>query len=77
MKLSNFLFAAAVLGVTCARLISPEQETIIAEISNAKVGENKICFHCGEEPETEWYSSGVFYQIYPKSCECLWLLVRV
>ncbi|XP_063702265.1 maltase A1-like [Culicoides brevitarsis] len=37
------------------------------EISDIRVGESKICFHCGDEPESEWYTSGVFYQIYPKS----------
>lgn len=67
MKSSVILFLAALIGVASSRLVSPVSQEII---SNAKVGENKICFHCGEEPETEWYTSGVFYQIYPKSCEC-------
>lgn len=76
MKLAAILFLAVLVGVACARLVSSVKETIVEEISSAKVGQNKICFHCGEEPESEWYTSGVFYQIYPKSCKCL-KLIRV
>lgn len=74
MRSAAILFLAALIGIASARLISPVQENIITEFSNAKVGENKICFHCESEPETEWYSNGVFYQIYPKSCESLFEL---
>lgn len=68
MKLTAILFFAAITGATFAREIS-SKENVLSEIANAKIGDNKVCFHCEEEPETEWYSSGVFYQIYPKSCE--------
>lgn len=63
MKIAILLIATLV-GLCNARLISQEIET-----SDATVGEKSVCFHCGEEPETEWYTSAVFYQIYPKSCE--------
>jgi len=65
-----------VICLAHARIIEPGQKVIEklvhgvnpeGKIITASDGSSVVCFHCEEEPAAEWYTSGVFYQIYPKS----------
>lgn len=71
MKLT-ILLALFSATLVCGRLITQDsdEKTSVqgARWLTANDGSNVLCFHCEEEDEAnQWYTNGVFYQIYPRS----------
>lgn len=62
----------AVVLATSVALVSgrlfPQEEFVSANDAKLTPDASRVaCFHCKDEPNIEWYTSAVFYQIYPKS----------